>query len=72
MRRATPKIISLVLEFCTTWPFSTQRMASACGSGISSAVTSAGPIGQKPSSVLPKRPLLSAVAQSGRRARSRR
>lgn len=34
-------------------PFTRSEIASVCGSGISSAVTSTGPIGQKVSSDLP-------------------
>ena len=51
---ATPKTISVVDESCTISPFTRVRSASACGSGISSAVTTTGPSGQKLSKLLPR------------------
>lgn len=42
-----------MLEFCTTLPFSVQRMDSECGSLISSDDTIAGPMGAKVSKDLP-------------------
>ena len=54
MISATEKIIWLVEESCIVSPLSTQRMASACGSSISSRGTSRGPTGQKVSGDLPR------------------
>lgn len=44
---ATLKIMVLVLPVCMRLPFRTSHMASFCGRGISSRVTSQGPIGPK-------------------------
>ena len=54
MIAATPKYMSAVVARCMTSSLTRHSMASACGSGSSSAVTSAGPIGQKVSSDLPR------------------
>ena len=54
MIAATPKYICAVLACCRTSPLTRHSISSACGSGISSAVTSAGPIGQNVSSDLPR------------------
>ena len=51
---ATPKTISEVEESCTTSPLRVHRIPSCCGSGTSSAVTSTGPIGRKPSIAFPR------------------
>ncbi len=44
--------IRLVLPFCRMSPFTRSSMARLCGSGISSLVTIAGPIGQNVSMAL--------------------
>ena len=54
MISATPKYIREVFESWRTSSFTRQAIARACGSGISSAVTSHGPIGQNVSSDLPR------------------
>ncbi len=51
---ATLKIMSAVLPVWTRSPFKVQLMARDWGSGISSAVTSTGPRGQKPSKPFPR------------------
>src|SRR6266478_8325749 len=53
MHWSTGKIILLVLLDCRTFPPTRMVMLSACGFGISSAVTSTGPMGQKVSRDLP-------------------
>ena len=50
---ATPNTICAVLEDWSSRPFRRSRIASACGSGISSAVTSHGPHGRNVSIALP-------------------
>ena len=50
---ATPKIICAVDESCTVSPPTSHRIRSVCGSGISSVVTSHGPMGRNPSIALP-------------------
>ena len=59
------KIMSAVLPCCRSSPFTHNRMSSACGSGISSAVTIHGPQGANPSNHLP-------ASQSKNRSCSRR
>src|SRR6476469_932541 len=54
MISATPKNIIAVFDDWTTSPSTVQEIAWRCGSPISSAVTSAGPIGQNVSSDLPR------------------
>ena len=54
MIAATPKYICAVFDCCITSSLTRHSIASACGSGISSAVTSDGPIGQNVSSDLPR------------------
>ena len=46
MTSAMGKIMSAVVASCRTSPLTVQLMRSACGSGISSAVTTTGPTGQ--------------------------
>ena len=53
MISATGKIISLVRADCIGSPETSVRIPRSCGSGISSAVTSAGPSGAKLSQDLP-------------------
>ena len=48
------KISSLVFEFCNTSPSMERVIARECGSGISSAMTMAGPMGQKVGKLLDK------------------
>ncbi len=50
----TPKTISAVDESCMRSPFTRVESRSACGSGISSAVTTTGPSGQNVSRLLPR------------------
>ncbi len=52
MRVATERTIWPVLASCTVWPSTTVQMCRSCGSGISSAVTTKGPVGVKPSNDL--------------------
>ena len=52
-RGATPKIIRPVDESCRTSPLTRHLIPSACGSGISSVVTSQGPHGRNVSTALP-------------------
>ena len=52
MQLAISKIMSPVLESCTVAPFRRSWMRRAWGSGISSAVTSHGPMGAEPSRLL--------------------
>ena len=54
MRSATPWTRSAVDASCIGAPSTRQRIRSAPGSGISSAVTIQGPIGQKVSRLLPR------------------
>ena len=49
----TSKIIDAVVLDCLTTPFTVSSIASAPGSGISSAVTRSGPKGPEPSKFLP-------------------
>src|SRR6202165_2830124 len=53
MMRATEKIMSPVLLSCLATPLTDSCRRRRCGSGISSAVTITGPIGQLPSSDFP-------------------
>jgi hypothetical protein len=50
---AAPKIIVLVEPFCRLSPLTVSHMSSFCGFGISSLVTSHGPIGPNVSALLP-------------------
>ena len=52
--RATGNSMSAVWPCCICSPLTWQVKSSACGSAISSRVTSQGPIGQKPSMLLAK------------------
>ncbi len=51
---ATGKIISRVCDACRVSPLTRQPMASCCGSGTSSVVTTTGPSGQNVSAALPR------------------
>jgi len=53
MISATPKIMSAVEDSCMVSPLRSSHSGRACGSGTSSAVTSQGPMGQKPGADLP-------------------
>ena len=54
MMCATEKIISRVCDAWRVSPLTRQPIASCCGSGISSVVTTTGPSGQKVSAALPR------------------
>ena len=62
-RCGTPKMNSFVFEFCIVVPLRRSWTWSLCGSVISSAVTSTGPVGAKVSNVLPIDPLLLLAAE---------
>src|SRR2546428_5861937 len=55
MSCATLKTRSSVFADCMTFPFSRVVRRRWCGSGTSSRVTSAGPIGQNVGNILPRR-----------------
>ena len=52
MRVATERTICAVEASCIVRPSRTVQMCRSCGSGISSAVTTNGPVGVKPSNDL--------------------